>query len=312
MSWKTLIIKEFDKVVLKQQNLLVQKQNHPDQKIRVSIDDLNCVVFENNYTLLSNQVINRLINNNVNVIFTNDRHDPNCVVLPLAGHCLPLKNLSLQLKTRLPLKHALWKLIIENKIANQITVMQLTKQDHTVIERCTKLLHTVAPDDVTNREGIVAKMFYRAMYGSSFIRFNDDMVNKVLNYGYKIMVSALSRTIVKFGLNLFLGIKHKGPSNPFNLSYDVVESYRPVVDLWIWEHWDELNFTTDRISYLQRLQLINLLNLKVQVDDKVMTVNSSFNVVVQSLITALQKKDPTRLKRITIPTSFTTVANIGT
>ena len=109
--------------------------------------------------------------------------------------------------------------------------MQLAKQDHNVIERCTKLLHTVAPDDATNREGIVAKMFYRAMYGSSFIRFNDDMVNKALNYGYKIMVSALSRTIVKFGLNLFLGIKHKGPSNPFNLSYDVVEPYRPVVDL---------------------------------------------------------------------------------
>ena len=170
MSWKTLIIKEFDKVVLKQQNLLVQKQNHPDQKIRVSIDDLNCVVFENNYTLLSNQVINRLVNNNVNVIFTNDQHDPNCIVLPLAGHCLPLKNLNLQLKPRSSLKHALWKLVIECKIANQITVMQLTKQDHTVIERCTKLLYTVASDDSTNREGIVAKMFYRAMYGSSFIR----------------------------------------------------------------------------------------------------------------------------------------------
>ena len=312
MSWKTLIIKEFDKLVIKQQNLLIQKQNHPDQKIRVSIDDLNCVVFENNYTLLSNQVINRLIDNNVNVIFTNNQHDPNCIVLPLAGHCLPLKNLNLQLKTRSSLKYALWKLMIECKIANQITVMQLTKQDHTVIERCTKLLYTVAPDDATNREGIVAKMFYRAMYGSSFIRFNDDMVNKVLNYGYKIMVSALSRTIVKFGLNLFLGIKHKGPSNPFNLSYDVVEPYRPVVDLWIWEHWDELNFTTDRISYLQRLQLINLLNLKVQVDDKVMTINSSFNVVVQSLITALHKKDPTRLKRMTIPADFTTVADVGT
>lgn len=304
MTWKTLVIKEFDQLTLQKNNLLVQRSKE-SVKVKINIDDLNCVLLENNYVLFSSRIINHLIDHKVAIIFTDTKHDPHSIVLPLQGHCLPLKNLSLQLKMTVLFKATIFQKIIQNKISNQIAIMQLTKQEDDVIMRCTKLLATVALDDATNREGIVAKMFFRALYGSAFIRFSDDLVNKILNYGYKILVSCLSRTIVKFGLNLFLGVKHKGPSNPFNLSYDFIEPYRPLIDLWIHEHWNELAFDTNTISYLQRLSLVNLLNCQVLVGRQAMTVNSSFNVLIQSFITALQQQDPTKLKTVKLPDKIT-------
>ncbi|CAI2187092.1 19190_t:CDS:2 [Funneliformis geosporum] len=62
--------------------------------------------------------------------------------------------------------------------------------------------------DKTNREGVVAKYFFQKLYGKDFVRFSDDNINGALNYGYKILTSAISRTLTSYGLNNHLGIKH--------------------------------------------------------------------------------------------------------
>jgi len=59
----------------------------------------------------------------------------------------------------------------------------------------------------------VAKYFFQKLYGKDFVRFADDNINGALNYGYKILTSALSRTLISYGLNNHLGIKHCGPTN---------------------------------------------------------------------------------------------------
>ncbi len=293
------MIKDYDKLTLKNNNLLVSSLKANKQEVKVSIDTLNCVIIENSYTLFSMQLINILINNNVLVIVSDDKHDPNVVMLPLSSHCMPLVNLELQLKITKDLKEKIWTKIIYNKIFNQIEIMKELITDQTVIERCEQQMITMNHNDQNNREGIVAKMFFHALYGTNFIRFADDQINSALNYGYKIISSALSRTIAKYGLNLFIGVHHIGRSNPFNLTYDLIEPYRPIVDRWVFQNKNYLQYGSD-LSYLNRLSLIKLLNKHVIIDHKVMTVNSSFNVYVKSFISALKYHDSSKIKNLTI------------
>jgi len=108
--------------------------------------------------------------------------------------------------------------------------MQTLKCRETSIETIERFIKTLVFGDETNREGLAAKVFFRELYGSNFIRFSDDGINNALNYGYKILTGAISRTISKYGLNNYLGLFHIGKTNPYNLACDFIEPLRPLVD----------------------------------------------------------------------------------
>ncbi|WP_375317716.1 type II CRISPR-associated endonuclease Cas1 [Spiroplasma endosymbiont of Virgichneumon dumeticola] len=139
------------------------------------------------------------------------------------------------------------------KIKNTLIIMKYLKCSEKSIMMIENFYNDIAFGDANNREGLTAKIFFRELYGSGFIRFNDDGINSALNYGYKILMSAISRTISKYGLNNYLGIFHIGKSNPYNLACDFIEPLRPIVDYWVTKNIDTIN---NSISYNHRLELI--------------------------------------------------------
>lgn len=161
------------------------------------------------------------------------------------------------------------------------------------IEIMQNFIKTLSFGDVTNREGLAAKIFFRELYGSNFIRFNDDGINNALNYGYKILTSAISRTINKYGLNNYLGIFHIGKNNPFNLACDFIEPLRPLIDYWVTKNIETIN---NHISYNHRLQLINLLNFKVIINKKYVTITKAIDYMIRSYITFLNENNITKLE----------------
>ena len=114
------------------------------------------------------------------------------------------------------------------KIHNQ--AMLLKKLE---IKEYTKLLEyekQVEIADKTNREGHAAKVYFNLLFGNDFIRDNEDNTNAALNYGYAILLSMLNRDIVSKGYITPLGINHRSEFNQFNLSCDLMEIFRPLVD----------------------------------------------------------------------------------
>jgi CRISPR-associated protein Cas1 len=68
--------------------------------------------------------------------------------------------------------------------------------------------------------------------GDSFRRDPGGMPpNGLLNYGYTILRSAVARSIVASGLHPSLGIHHSNDRNAFRLADDLIEPFRPFVDL---------------------------------------------------------------------------------
>ncbi|WP_146637961.1 type II CRISPR-associated endonuclease Cas1 [Spiroplasma clarkii] len=188
---------------------------------------------------------------------------------------------------------------MEKKIENSINVMGMLGCSQRSLTMMSNFFNTVKLNDASNREALAAKVFFRELYGSSFLRFSEDIINAALNYGYTILASAISRTLVKYGLHCFLGIFHKGKTNNWNLSYDLVEPFRPMVDLWVSTNIESL-LANETLHYQHRLELINLLNQSVVIDEKIHTVTNAIEIVVKSYYTYLKTASLTKLKLPTI------------
>ena len=157
----------------------------------------------------------------------------------------------------------------------------MTSKEEFPISKLNSYIDEVVDGDNKNREGLAAKMYFRSLFGSDFIRFYDDSINNALNYGYTIIVSSIIRTLSVFGLNTYLGIHHDSKINNFNLAYDFLEPYRSIVDKFVYDNKDEL---TDTLSFDFRKKLISLLNKEISHNDKKYTVEYSIELLIKSYI----------------------------
>ena len=95
-------------------------------------------------------------------------------------------------------------------------------------------LKEVKSGDTTNMEGIAAQHYWRYLINPDFLRERyGDSPNQFFNFGYSILRSIVARAIVETGLLPVLGIFHKNKYNPYCLADDLMEPYRPFVDLLV-------------------------------------------------------------------------------
>lgn len=139
--------------------------------------------------------------------------------------------------------------------------------------------------DPTNREGYAAKTYFSRMFGKEFTRDLSSPINSALDYGYSILLSNFNREIVNYGYLTQLGLKHMNQFNAFNLSSDLMEPFRPLVDLIVYEHGDE-EFDRD-----YKLDLVEVLNEKVYIKGKEYYLTNAINLYLGSIFEALNKND---------------------
>ena len=74
------------------------------------------------------------------------------------------------------------------------------------------------------------------MFTYDFVRSNEGIeINGLLNYGYSVLLSEVSRKIAEIGYLTEFGIHHDSERNPFNLACDLMEPFRPFVDEKVFE-----------------------------------------------------------------------------
>lgn len=166
------------------------------------------------------------------------------------------------------------------KIQNQIQCMKHFEVHEERIIKMKTLQTMVSPRDEMNIEGQAAKYYFNTFF-KNFRRDDDFLIeNMVLNFGYTILNSAIARTIVAKGLIPALGIHHNGARNHFNLASDIIEVFRPLVDLYLLKHPSKVEYMTKEY----RLELINLMHARVQIDGQQNTVIRAIEIMIQSII----------------------------
>ncbi len=274
MGFKTVVINEECKISLDQNNLLISLET---EKIKVFIKDINCAIFMHDKVIITIPIITRLIEENVAIIICNKKNDPIGSFLPFSGSSLPFKQLKSQINWKVTKKKKLWKLIIENKIQTEIDAIRMCNKSQN-IDKLLDLKSRVKSGDPTNTEGLAAKYYFKSIFGNEFFRNNACTMNYALNYGYKIIAGHISRQITARGYLTQLGIKHCSESNDFNLTYDFIETFRVIVDIWVYENVEEDSYLT----ICDKMSLVNILNTKIEIEGKKYYLTHGINKIIDS------------------------------
>lgn len=128
-----------------------------------------------------------------------------------------------------PLIKQAWKQIVIAKIRMQAAALAAIGQPPAPLEM---IARNVQSGDSGNAEAQAARAYWPMMMGKGFRRDTDlPDINALLNYGYTVLRAATTRAVVAAGLHPTIGLFHSNRSNAFALADDLMEPFRPLVDL---------------------------------------------------------------------------------
>ena len=296
--WRTLIINSAERIRLKENWIVVETENGEE---RIPVNELYSLVIDNQMTTLSVGAINALTEYGVHILYCGKKHLPESVILPYNTHYSPLAVVKKQLEWDEAFCDKIWEKVIKAKIRNQANVLKMCGRSNSVIQGLLQFADEVQPGDPGNREGLAAKMFFRELYGSAFIRMNDDAINSALNYGYAIVRSSVAKTLCAYGFNPVIGIHHIGRQNPFNLADDLMEPLRPLVDMWVDMNHETLN---GELSKYDKRELVNLVNAVMEYDGKNMKVRNAVDKYICNFTGCVNNKSTIKFE-VPVINSFT-------
>lgn len=211
----------------------------------VPIEDVGFVVIEHPEIYISITTLSKLTENNVAVIFCDQKHMPSSMLLNLNSHHLQQEVFKNQINASAPLKKQLWQQTVKTKIKHQALLLKKAKKEYRVLE-----FHEskVLSGDTDNREGAAAAHYWKHLFDFNFRRERyGDYPNPFLNYGYIVLRAAVARALSGSGLLCTLGIHHHNKYNAYCLADDIMEPFRPLVDMKVMEiikNYEEEELTT--------------------------------------------------------------------
>ncbi|MDP1675779.1 MAG: type II CRISPR-associated endonuclease Cas1 [Bacteroidota bacterium] len=277
-------------------NQLVLRNKKTDEEKQAPIEDLGVVVFENEETTFSLQAIANLNANNVAVIFCNQNHMPTSMLLNLEGNTLQSQLFQSQINASEPLKKQLWQQTIKSKISNQAKFLSSFGKETAFLKRCAE---NVKSGDTTNEEGKASRFYWQNLFNNRFPTeaFGNDGSNRknvftrdrdgeppnnLLNYGYIILRAAVARSLTGSGLLPTLGIHHHNKYNAYCLADDIMEPYRPWVDLLVVRSIRDFK-DISVIDKNIKLRLLTILTLDVSINDSISPLMVALSQTTASL-----------------------------
>ena len=130
------------------------------------------------------------------------------------------------------LKKRLWKQLIQAKISGQAAVLAHVGESGKAVAR---YVGKVRVGDPSNVEGQAARAYWLLLFGKAFRRDRSaDGINALLNYGYTVLRALVARHVMAAGLHPGIPLHHANAGNPMRLVDDLMEPFRPLVDVWVW------------------------------------------------------------------------------
>lgn len=249
---------------------------------RISIEDLGILILQHPAIVITQTVIMACQQNNVAVLFCDEKHLPISVTLPLwEGHSLHTKVLREQMAISEPTRKRLWQQIVRAKIAEQALTIEQAGANVAGLKR---LRSKVKSGDPENCEAQAARQYWTLLMGKAFRRDPDEPgVNSLLNYGYTVMRAMVARALVGTGLHPSIGLHHKNQYNGLCLADDVMEPFRPWVDWQIYKMLqDEVEPVIEKAT---KQDILSMLSQEVTFEGRKMPLM----VAVHSLVARLKQ-----------------------
>ena len=279
-GWRVIVITGRSKLDLRYNSISIRRDNGTDF---IHIGEVNTLILETTTISITAALMCELIKQKVKVIFCDEKSNPHFELLPFYGS----HDCSAKIKEQIAwtdfLKESLWTVIVTEKIENQMKLLKkLNKEEYRILQ---EYASQIEHNDNTNREGHSAKIYFSALFGNNFSRNKENSLNAFLNYGYQLLLSTFNKEIVANGYLTQIGIFHKNMFNYYNLSSDLMEPFRVIVDELAYKE-NPQKFEKDEKRKLQ-----NILNLKFRINNVNHYLSDVIKIYTKSIFDALSSND---------------------
>lgn len=251
----------------------------------VPLEDIWVLIIETHQAQITTAALSKLVDSGIGVMLCGDDHMPNGLLLPLGAHSRHAAIVDDQLAISKPLQKRLWQRIVQAKISNQAAVMDLLGLDGSAVRAMAK---DVLSGDASNRESVAASAYFKKVLPEGSRR--NGPFTAALDYGYTVLRAGIGRTAVSGGWLVSRGIHHSNNLNAFNLVDDLIEPFRPVVDLLVIQGGlgGEMTSETKRelaaiFEYLVRIPLGDV-PLQVAIENELETLKVAVKTADASLL----------------------------
>lgn len=290
MAFRNIVIEKAVRVNLDLNNIVIR---YEEEDYWIGLDEISTIVIEDPRCNVSLRLLTELCKKGISVIFTDESHMPIGSLLTLYNHSRAVRKIENQIKWELEEKNFLWTKIVTAKINSQIDTLKLLEKMEKVpvLER---MVTEITDGDLTNREGIASRTYFKALFGNQFKRFHEDVINFSLNYSYQLIRSKLSQEIVASGYLTSIGLCHKNEYNYFNLADDFIEPFRPIIDYFVYCILEKAE--SDYLTPNIKRELVNILNQKITYDNSEYKIHIVIQFYVQNLFSFLETGELNRIK----------------
>lgn len=285
MSWRTIVITKRAKLDMKTGFLVVRSE---EETKRIHLDEISLLIIENTAVSITGCLIAALNEKKIKVIFCDEKRNPACELVSYYGSHDTSAKLRKQITWGDELKSCIWTEIVAEKLNKQLEfLLELNFVEES--ELIKSYIEEIDIGDITNREAHSAKVYFNALFGKKFTRSQDCITNAALNYGYSIILSYFNREITSHGYVTQLGLWHRNMFNQFNLSCDLMEPFRIIVDKCVYYN----KFT--KFDKDEKHILVNLLNSKVYINNTEQYLSNAICIYCRSVFDALNDNDVSKI-----------------
>ena len=254
-----------------------------DNTVKIHLSEISILIVENTACSITCALLSELTLKKIKVIFCDAKRNPQSELISYYGSHDCSQKLKNQIAWNEISKQQVWTVIVAQKIKNQASLLEFYGLEEALL--LDSYVEELEFNDVTNREGHAAKVYFNAMFGKSFTRSDDIPINAALNYGYSIILSCFNREIVSSGYLTQLGLFHGNMFNQFNLASDLMEPFRVLIDREV------IQMQRKEFTHEEKIQLVNVLNNEVMIDGKTQYVNNAIKIYCKSVFDALNEND---------------------
>lgn len=284
MSWRTIVISKRAKLDLQLGYMVVRSE----EITKVVLNEISTILIESTAVSLTTSLLAELSKRKIKVIFCDEKRNPSAELVSYYGSHDTSNKIRNQIAWKQSMKEAVWTEIVTDKIRKQKEFLASLGKEES--ELLLSYLKEIDWNDMTNREGHAAKVYFNALFGLDFTRTEDNFINAALNYGYSIILSAFTREIVANGYLTQLGIFHDNMFNQFNLASDLMEPFRVLVDREVF------SMELLKFEHEEKMRLVNVLNYEVIIDGKIQYVNNAIKIYCKSIFDALNENDSSLIR----------------
>ena len=199
---------------------------------QVPLDDIAAVIANAHGLSYTNNLLVALSERGAPFVLCAANHNAVGMLLPIDGNFEQAKRIEAQIAASLPTHKRLWATVVRRKLEQQAAALEATGAPTAPL---TALIGKVKSGDPENLEAQGAQRYWRLLFGDAFRRDQDGGgINGLLNYGYTVLRACTARSVIAAGLHPSIGLHHSNDNNAMRLVDDVMEPFRPVIDLKVW------------------------------------------------------------------------------